>query len=117
MLTFIIPLLHPRNSPQWSQTIAYLRETVRSIAAQKSSDWQAVVVANREAELPGLPNRVEVVRVDLEPNPMYVIGAGDKEPFYEAVRLDKGQRLLAGMLYSDRSGHFMVVDADDLVSN
>jgi hypothetical protein len=117
MLTFIVPLLHPRNSPSWSQTIAYLRQTVGSIATQNTAEWRAVVVANREAELPRLPTGVEVARVDLSPNPMYTRGDGDKEAFFEAVRLDKGRRVLAGMLHFERSGHFMVVDADDLISD
>jgi hypothetical protein len=37
--------------------------------------------------------------------------------FYDAVRLDKGRRILAGLLHAGRNGYVMVVDDDDLVSN
>jgi hypothetical protein len=95
----------------------YLRQAARSIAMQKDTRWRAVVVANHEAKLPTLPQGVDVVRVDYPPNPLYVRGDADKESFKEAVRLDKGRRILAGMLHVDGSGHFMVVDDDDLVSD
>jgi hypothetical protein len=117
MLTFVVPIRHPRNSPDWSRAMEYLRQTARSIAMQKSTRWRAVVVANQDAELPALPKGVDVARVDYPPNPLYVRGTADKESFYEAVRLDKGRRVLAGMLHAERSGHFMVVDDDDLVSD
>jgi len=73
----------------------YLRQTARSIAMQTSALWQAVVIASQEASLPALPPGVDVVRVDYPPNPLYVRGNREKEPFYEAVRLDKGRRVLA----------------------
>jgi hypothetical protein len=117
VLTFVVAVRHPRNSPDWRREMAYLRQTVRSIARQKSNDWRAVVVANREADVPPLPRGVDVVRVDYPPNPLYVHGSQDKESFYDAVRLDKGRRLLAGLMHAERRGHFMTVDDDDLVSD
>jgi hypothetical protein len=117
VLTFVVAVRHPRNSPDWPREMEYLRQTVRSLARQKSTEWRAIVVANREADLPPLPRGVEVVRVDHPPNPLYVRGSQDKESFYEAVRLDKGRRLLAGLMHAERRGHFMTVDDDDLVSD
>jgi hypothetical protein len=117
MLTFIVPVRHPRNSPDWSRAMEYLGQTARSIAMQKSNQWRAIVVANQAAALPVLPKGVAVARVDYPPNPLYARGNADKESFREAFRLDKGRRVLAGMMQSERSGHFMVVDDDDLVSD
>jgi hypothetical protein len=75
------------------------------------------VVANHGADLPVLPAGVEAVRVDFAPNPLHERGGADEETFYEAVRLDKGRRILAGMVHAGRTGYVMVVDDDDLVSN
>ncbi len=35
---------------------------------------------------------------------------------YEAIRADKGRRVLAGMLQAGAMGHVMIVDDDDFVS-
>jgi exopolysaccharide biosynthesis galactosyltransferase PssJ len=53
MLAFVIPVRHPRDSPEWPLEMEYLRKTARSIAMQTSAMWQAVVIANHEASLPG----------------------------------------------------------------
>ena len=37
--------------------------------------------------------------------------------YIDAVRMDKGQRILAGMLHAGKMGHVMLVDDDDLVSD
>jgi hypothetical protein len=78
--------------------------------------WKAVIVANYGADLPELPDGFEVKRVDFPPNPLYLQGTADKESFYEAVRIDKGRRILAGMLHAGQMGHVMIVDDDDFVS-
>lgn len=116
-LTFVIPVRHQANARDWNKLKSNLAATVKSIAAQQSSDWKAIIVANRGADLPVLPNGVEVKWVDFEPNPLHEQGGVDKETFYEAVRLDKGRRILAGMLYAGPMQHVMVVDDDDFISN
>jgi hypothetical protein len=75
------------------------------------------VVANEGADLPSLPARFDVCWVAFSPNDLYERGNADRELFYDAFRLDKGRRVLAGMLYAGRTGHMMIVDADDFVSN
>ena len=42
-LTFIIPLRHPENSPDWAALKRRLAQTVRSIAAQDDARWRAFV--------------------------------------------------------------------------
>ena len=115
-LTFIVPVRHQSNARDWSELKRNLAQTLASLAAQTTPSWRAIVVANHGAELPPLPRNVEVKRVDFPPNLLHERGAAEQEAFYEAVRLDKGRRILAGMLHAGPTGYFMVVDDDDFVS-
>jgi len=47
---------------------------------------------------------------------MFEQADNDLEAFRDACRLDKGRRVLAGILEADKTGHVMVVDDDDFVS-
>ncbi len=116
ILTFIIPLRHQDTVQSWSAIKNHLAITIRSLAAQKSGFWKAVVVANEGSDLPEMPEHVEVVRVDFPAN---VLPAQDRrsEAFFDAVRTDKGSRVLHGLVRGRAAGHVMVVDHDDLVSN
>jgi len=116
IVTFIIPVRHPANSADWGRQQANLAQTIRSIAAQTVAGWRAVIVANHGAALPEIPAGVEVARVDFPPNPHHEQGNLDRETFYQAVRLDKGRRILAGMLSRRDTDYFMVVDDDDFIS-
>jgi hypothetical protein len=116
VLTFIIPLLHPKNSKDWAAVKQKLSETARSIAAQDHPAWSAIVVADRSADLPALPAQFVVKRVDFPPNPVWERGDNTDAAFRDAVRLDKGRRILAGLLEAGPTGHVMIVDYDDFVS-
>ncbi len=116
VLTFVIPLRHPRNSPNWPALKHRLSDTMRSIAGQDDGRWRAIVVANEDADLPPLPDKFAVKRVDFPPNLMFERRENDLEAFRDCVRLDKGRRVLAGILEADSSGYVMVVDDDDFVS-
>jgi hypothetical protein len=115
-LTFIIPVRHPENSPDWTLQIKNLKETVASIANQDSPLWRCIIVANRTAEIPAMPSGVDVERVDFPPNPHHEKAGVSLEVFYDAVRLDKGRRLLAGLIRAKNSRFVMIVDDDDFVS-
>ncbi len=117
VLTFIIPVRHQDNAKDWNNVRSNLAETIRSISAQQSKDWNAVIVANHGADLPALPDAFDVKRVDFPPNQFYERGAAAMEQYIEAVRIDKGRRILAGMLHAGKMGHVMLVDDDDFVSN
>jgi hypothetical protein len=118
VLTFVIPVRHPDNSKNWPQLKRLLAQTAAAISRQDSDDWRAVVVANTGADLPALPQRFEVKRVDFPPNPRHDLGQdeAEKEAVYDAFRYDKGRRVLAGMLQARDSDYFMIVDDDDFVS-
>jgi hypothetical protein len=116
ILTFIIPVRHQNNAKNWSLLKQRLSQTINSICAQDESGWNAVIVANHGAELPELPKGFEVKRVDFPPNNLYSQGSAEQEQFWEAFRIDKGRRVLAGMLHAGEMGHVMIVDDDDFVS-
>lgn len=116
-LTFIIPVCHPANCKDWPALQRNLAQTIASVSAQTCDHWKAVVVANHGAALPHLPPHCTVCRVDFAPNPHYEQGESTLEHFRESIRLDKGRRVLAGILAAGDMGHVMIVDADDLVSN
>lgn len=116
LVTFIIPVRHQDNARDWGALKANLGQTFASIANQTHDDWRAVVVANEQADLPELPPRFEVERVTFLPNALHEQGDLDVEVFREAFRIDKGRRVLRGMLRARDSRFFMIVDDDDLVS-
>jgi len=117
LLTFIIPVRHHANSRDWPQLVAYLRETVGSLERQECAEWRCVIVANEGSELPSFSSRVTIHRVDFPPNPHHDPGSTDLESFRDAVRLDKGRRVLAGMRRAGPTDYFMTVDDDDYVSS
>ncbi|MBA6348685.1 glycosyltransferase family A protein [Colwellia sp. BRX8-9] len=114
-LTFIIPIRHHESAPNWQNTIRNLEATIASINAQTENSWRCIIVANVGSELPKLPAKFEVCRVDLPPNKHHLQGDACKEDFWEAVRLDKGSRILLGLLYAQTLDYFMVVDDDDFI--
>lgn len=117
LITFVIPVRHQSNSKNWSFLKANLIQTIASIAAQTNNNWRAVVVANEGADLPKMPDGFEIYYVNFPPNSMHEQQGSDKEAFYDAVRLDKGRRVLKGMLHVRDTAFYMVVDDDDFVSN
>lgn len=116
ILTFIIPVRHQDNASDWRQLKDRLGQTIRSIACQDREGWRAVIIANYGADLPSLPKNFDVKRVDFPPNQFHAKGSVDTELFRDAVRIDKGRRVLAGMLHAGDTGYMMVVDDDDFVS-
>jgi hypothetical protein len=117
VVTFVIPIPHQEIISDWGRLVRNLRETILSIAGQTNPNWRAVIVANEGADLPDVPAGFEIVRVDFAPNRLHDLRGADKEAVYEAVRLDKGRRILSGMLKARETTFFMSVDDDDLISN
>ncbi|MDX3906475.1 MAG: galactosyl transferase [Pigmentiphaga sp.] len=117
LITFIIPVRHQDNARDWKLLRANLEQTIASISSQSYDDWRGVIVANHGADLPELPEKFSVCRVDFSPNLFHEKKSSPtKEEFWDAFRLDKGRRVLAGMLGARDSTFFMIVDDDDFVS-
>ncbi len=117
-LAFIIPVRHQDNAKDWQELKKRLRETFASISNQTSDNWRAIVVCNHGADIPPLPPKFEVLRVDFPPNRNHeLLPGGDRQVFYDAFRLDKGRRVMAGLIKAKDSDYFMIVDDDDFVSN
>lgn len=116
LVTFVIPVRHQDNARDWDSLRANLQQTIGSIAAQTSDDWQAIVVANEGADLPDLPAQFHIERVQFPPNLMHEEETATREDFLDAFRLDKGRRVLSGMMAGRGTRYFMVVDDDDFVS-
>lgn len=116
LLTFIIPVRHQDNAKDWSALKANLEQTIASISGQDHDDWRALIVCNHGADLPPLPEKFEDVRVDFSPNLKHEREGHSTKDFYDAFRVDKGSRVLAGMLHARDSEYFMIVDDDDFVS-
>jgi len=116
LVTFIIPVRHQLNSDDWSSLKSRLSQTIASISGQHDGDWRAVIVANERADLPVLPPKFVAKRVTFPPNPLHDMDSADRESVYDAVRLDKGRRILSGMLSARDTRFFMIVDDDDFVS-
>jgi hypothetical protein len=116
LVTFIIPVRHQDNARDWGLLKANLVQTIASISNQTNGDWRGIIVANEGADLPDLPERFGVVRVAFPPNDMHELGTASLDEIYDAFRLDKGRRVLMGMLSTRDSRFFMIVDDDDFVS-
>ena len=118
LLTFIIPVRHHANARNWESLRAKLAQTVHSINGQTNSDWRAIIVANEGSDLPDLPPRFAVERVNFPPNERHERqNNANRQEFWDAFRLDKGRRVLAGMLACRESHFYMIVDDDDFVSS
>jgi hypothetical protein len=117
LVTFVIPVRHQANANDWGALKARLSQTVASIAAQSNDNWRGVIVANEGADLPELPPRFSVERVSFPPNQLHDLDKADSEAVYESFRLDKGRRVLKGMLAARDARFFMIVDDDDFVSS
>lgn len=116
VISFVIPVRHQDNAADWPALKRRLAETIRSISGQRNPNWQGVVVANHGADLPDLPDGFRVEWVAFQPNAKHDITAFNREEVYESFSLDKGRRVLSGMLACLPTRYFMIVDDDDLVS-
>lgn len=114
-LVFVIPVRHHHSVSDWAAVRRHLAQTLVSIAAQTSQNWQCVIVANEGADLPEVPPGCTVRHVDL-PLPQMPDRETELEAFYDAVRHDKGLRIYHGVHDIAPDSHVMVVDFDDFVS-
>jgi hypothetical protein len=115
-LSFIIPVRHPANASNWAAVVGRLEQTIESISQQTSGDWNGFIVMNREASFPQVKAPWQIVHVDFPPNLHYDLAQHGKQRSYDAVRLDKGKRLCAGIIAATGSEYVMPCDDDDFLS-
>ena len=116
LLYFVIPVRHQATVRDWGVIKHNLAETLASIAAQTHAGWECRLVANSGADLPPLPARCTVRFVDLPPPDLPDPRQG-MEPYYDAIRHDKGLRIYEGTRDLPAEAFLMPVDYDDFVSN
>lgn len=109
MLVFIVPLKSPQTSKDWQRACRLVRRTLHSILNQTDQDFRVFLVCNEPPH--GLPKHphLSVVRRDLL-----------RVPANQEDRMaDKWLKLHLGVVAARFLApcHFMLVDADDLVSN
>lgn len=116
LLTFIIPIQHTDNIKDKQAHLINLSQTILSIENQIYEDWKAVIVINQGTQIPLVSERFSVKYVDFNKNEFYDKSkCDDLDIFRDAVKLDKGNRVLAGIKHAGDSKYFMVVDDDDLI--
>lgn len=115
MLVFVTSLRHPQNSHSYSRVESLLEKTLASVCAQTCDDFRVIVVCHRIPKIRFDARFVEFVVVDFPPPS----DLGRPQTGIQAVRLDKGSKLLAGILEARKLNptYVMIFDADDRVSN
>ena len=111
-LTFIIPVRDPQGVANWKEVRHLISATLASLA-QVSGDTRILVVASKGTELPKLPSIAQLIEVDIPYRPLPPTEGPQR---HDAVRADKGLRVLAALTAVRPQGHVMVVDYDDYVS-
>lgn len=117
LLTFIIPIKHYKNVDDWELFLKTLSQTIGSIMQQTNNLWKCVIVANKGSKLPKLNNHFEIKLVDYPENKYFDISQNNLDLCYEAVREDKGKKVLAGLLHTHPTPYYMVVDDDDFINS
>jgi hypothetical protein len=115
MLVFVTSLRHPLNSSSYDRIEQLLERTLASVCAQTSERFRVIVVCHRIPKIRYDERHVEFVLVDFAP-PSAVQGP---RTGIQAVRRDKGSKLLVGLLEARKYAptHAMIFDSDDRVSN
>ena len=108
MFTFIVPLKSPKVSKNWQQVLKLYERTIRSICNQTNPNFRVVVISNVIPDINFQHPNIEYILVDFYP----------KTSEIKTKYLDKGRRLLTGMIHvkNSQSTHVMIVDSDDCVS-
>lgn len=116
MLTFIIPVKSAQVSGSWSQFSKLFERTLKSVTNQTSDNFKVVVVCHEKPETEFEHPKVEYVHVDFE---VPQLKTAPKEKHDGMKEEDKSNKILAGVKHAEKynTDFFMVVDADDCISN
>jgi hypothetical protein len=113
VLVFLTSVRHPDTSTDHRRVEQLLETTLRSLCAQDDGDVRVVVVGNERPRVGVDDPRVVYHVVDFP-----VPAGGRQATGRDAKAIDKGTKLLSGLLFARRyrPDHVALVDADDVVS-
>lgn len=116
MLTFIIPVKSAQVSGSWGQFSKLFERTLKSVTNQTSDNYKVVVVCHEKPETDFVHPNVEYVHVNFE---VPQLKSAPKEKHDGMKEEDKSNKILAGVKHAEKynTDYFMVVDADDCISN
>jgi hypothetical protein len=110
MFYFGVPLRSRESSRDWDQVCARFRHTIRSVTRQTSPDFTVLIACHEIPDTNGTyDSRIEFIRAPFD--------APSSED-YQGQMVDKGRKvhLILSRIKQLGVGHYMQVDADDLVS-
>jgi len=115
MIVFITSIRHPLNNNSYERVLELAGRTLASVCSQVSDGFRVLIVCNEVPALDFSHPRIQFVKVSFpppsrRPSPNLLV---------EEVRLDKGSKLLVGLIHAKRLNptHVMFFDADDFLSN
>jgi hypothetical protein len=116
MLTFIIPVKSERVSSSWPQFSKLVERTLKSVTNQTSPNYRVIVVCHEKPLTDFEHDKIEYLYVDFDPP---ALKTAPKEKHNGLKEEDKSHKILAGITYAEKyeTNFFMVVDADDCISN
>jgi len=123
MVVFVVPVKSAQISTNWKVFSLLVDRTMRSICQQTSDNFKVVVACHEIPEIEFSHPGIEFVQVDFDPPTDEAIRAvtnDDPSNYRNAAKeADKAKKIMAGIAYARQynPSHFMVVDADDCISN
>ncbi len=113
MFVFVSPVRHPNNAHSYSRVEELLKHTAASITNSTSDQYRYIVVCCQAPQNCESHPNVEYHVVDFPPPGEGRAGSVS----IEAVRRDKGVKILAGIMKAREYGaeYIMIADADDFV--
>lgn len=123
MVVFIVPIKSEKVSSNWRVFSLLVDRTMRSIASQTSANFRIVAVCHEIPDIPFEHPSLEFLQVDFPPPTDEAIQAEtseDPKNYRNAAKeADKAKKIMAGISHAGqyKPDHFMVVDADDCISN
>ncbi|GAA5000611.1 hypothetical protein GCM10023206_02430 [Acinetobacter puyangensis] len=114
MLLFVTSMIHPQACEDYNKKISLLNKLIDSLSHQKNQNFKLIICFN---EIPDIrfPSFVKAVQLDIDIPKSY------KETgkiSYEDIRLDKGSKLCASILFGLQFSpkYIMIIDSDDFIN-
>lgn len=123
MIIFIVPIKSAQISSNWEVFSILVERTMKSICQQTSDNFKVVAVCHEIPKLNYQHPSLEFIQVDFDPpTPENIQKLQSDDPLNyrnAAKEADKAKKIMFGIEYSKKykASHYMVVDADDCISN